>query len=138
MHRAVASGKSYFLMQSISFSIRETCLANIVIGTKCIHVQAGISFSTSEATLKEAFSKYGEVLEGIPKSSQLKHSLGSIYLYKIICFFSTASIIRDKDKGRSKGYGYVAFATSDDAVRALDDMNGKVASNPLLWAFKTT
>lgn len=63
-----------------------------------------------------------------------------MFLYNINCFSSSASIIRDKDKGRSKGYGYVTFATSDDAVKALDDMNGKVLSklNPLSWAFRTS
>ncbi|OWM73627.1 hypothetical protein CDL15_Pgr026726 [Punica granatum] len=67
----------------------------------------GISFSTTEATFKEAFRKYGEVVE--------------------------ASIIRNKDNGRSKGYGYVAFATSDDAVRALDDMNGKLLDGRVVF-----
>ncbi|KAF3968054.1 hypothetical protein CMV_008023 [Castanea mollissima] len=58
-----------------------------------------ISFSTTEETLAEAFSKFGEVTE--------------------------AKIIRDKVRNRSKGYGYVSFAKEDEAKRALTDMNGK-------------
>ncbi|XP_030957020.1 small RNA-binding protein 11, chloroplastic-like isoform X2 [Quercus lobata] len=59
-----------------------------------------ISFSTTEETLAEAFSKFGEVTE--------------------------AKIIRDKVRNRSKGYGYVSFAKEDEAKRALTDMNGKM------------
>ncbi|KAK4772659.1 hypothetical protein SAY86_014434 [Trapa natans] len=67
----------------------------------------GVSFSTTDDTFKEAFSKYGEVIE--------------------------ASVIRDKDNGRSKGYGFVTFATSDDALRASDDMDGKVLDGRVIF-----
>ncbi|KAL4611719.1 hypothetical protein ACB092_08G145600 [Castanea dentata] len=65
-----------------------------------------ISFSTTEETLAEAFSKFGEVTE--------------------------AKIIRDKVRNRSKGYGYVSFAKEDEAKRALTDMNGKARLHDLL------
>jgi cold-inducible RNA-binding protein len=35
-----------------------------------------------------------------------------------------AAIITDRDTGRSKGFGFVEFATDDDAVRAQGMFNG--------------
>ncbi|KAB1227174.1 Glycine-rich RNA-binding protein 4, mitochondrial, partial [Morella rubra] len=64
---------------------------------------AGLSFSTTEERLAEAFSKFGEVTE--------------------------AKVIMDKVKNRSKGYGYVTFAKEDEAQQALIDMDGKARLN---------
>ncbi|XP_021647034.2 small RNA-binding protein 11, chloroplastic isoform X1 [Hevea brasiliensis] len=61
---------------------------------------AGISFSTTEKSLAEAFSKFGQVVE--------------------------SEIIRDKASNKSKGYGYVTFATEDEAKKAFMEMNGKL------------
>ncbi|KAK4765687.1 hypothetical protein SAY86_026777 [Trapa natans] len=72
-----------------------------------LFVKAGVSFSTTDATFKEAFSKYGEVME--------------------------ASVIRDNDNGRSKGYGFVTFVTSDDAIKASDDIDGKVLDGRVVF-----
>ncbi|KAJ9188646.1 hypothetical protein P3X46_000021 [Hevea brasiliensis] len=60
----------------------------------------GISFSTTEKSLAEAFSKFGQVVE--------------------------SEIIRDKASNKSKGYGYVTFATEDEAKKAFMEMNGKL------------
>ncbi|XP_003632289.2 small RNA-binding protein 11, chloroplastic [Vitis vinifera] len=60
----------------------------------------GISFSTTEKTLAEAFSQFGEVVE--------------------------AKIIMDKRKLRPKGFAYVTFTREDEAEKALTEMNGKV------------
>ena len=35
-----------------------------------------------------------------------------------------AAIITDRDSGRSKGFGFVEFATDDDATRAQSMFNG--------------
>uniref|UniRef100_A0A2C9V3H8 RRM domain-containing protein n=1 Tax=Manihot esculenta TaxID=3983 RepID=A0A2C9V3H8_MANES len=40
--------------------------------------------------------------------------------------FVKAKIIRDKASNRSKGFGYVTFATEDEARKALMEMNGKL------------
>ncbi|OAY38233.1 small RNA-binding protein 11, chloroplastic [Manihot esculenta] len=60
----------------------------------------GISFSSTEKSLAEAFSKFGHIVE--------------------------SKIIRDKASNRSKGFGYVTFATEDEARKALMEMNGKL------------
>ncbi|XP_021647040.2 small RNA-binding protein 11, chloroplastic isoform X3 [Hevea brasiliensis] len=40
--------------------------------------------------------------------------------------FVKAEIIRDKASNKSKGYGYVTFATEDEAKKAFMEMNGKL------------
>jgi RNA recognition motif-containing protein len=35
-------------------------------------------------------------------------------------------VIRDKDTGRSRGFGFVKFDNADEAKDALEGMNGKV------------
>lgn len=58
-----------------------------------------MSYETTEEDLKTAFSEYGEV--------------------------ATASIIKDRMTGRSKGFGFVEMPSDEDAKKAIDGMNGK-------------
>ncbi|RXH76349.1 hypothetical protein DVH24_019237 [Malus domestica] len=60
----------------------------------------GLSFYTNEKGLSEAFSQYGQVIE--------------------------AQIVSDRVSERSKGFGFVTFASEDEAHKALEEMNGKV------------
>ncbi|KAF5744892.1 hypothetical protein HS088_TW07G00473 [Tripterygium wilfordii] len=60
----------------------------------------GVSFLTTEERLAGAFSQFGHVLE--------------------------AKIIRNKITNKSKGYGFVTFATEIEADKAVEAMNGKV------------
>ncbi|MFZ2556044.1 MAG: RNA-binding protein [Minisyncoccia bacterium] len=59
----------------------------------------GLPYSTTDDQLKEAFGQAGSV--------------------------SSAIIIMDKMSGRSKGFGFVEFASDDDAAKAIDMWNGK-------------
>ncbi len=59
----------------------------------------GISYSTTEDGLKDAFSQAGAV--------------------------SSATIIMDKFSGRSKGFGFVEFENDADADRAIELWNDK-------------
>jgi len=58
-----------------------------------------LSYSTTEASLKEFFSGAGTV--------------------------ETATIIVDKMTNRSKGFGFVEMATEEDAQKAIEMFNGK-------------
>jgi cold-inducible RNA-binding protein len=38
---------------------------------------------------------------------------------------ASATVINDRDSGRSKGFGFVEFENDDDAKKAIDELNGK-------------
>ena len=59
----------------------------------------GISYSTTEDVLKDAFSQAGTVV--------------------------SATIIIDKMSGRSKGFGFVEMSTDEEAENAIKMLNGK-------------
>ncbi|KAJ8646187.1 hypothetical protein MRB53_007935 [Persea americana] len=59
----------------------------------------GLSYGTDDQSLKEAFSSFGDVTE--------------------------ARVINDIDSGRSRGFGFVNFATDESASSALSSMDGQ-------------
>ena len=59
----------------------------------------GLSYSTSEDSLREHFSQAGTV--------------------------ASATIITDKMSGRSKGFGFVEMGSEDEAQKAIEMFNGK-------------
>lgn len=59
----------------------------------------GISYQTTEESLREAFSKVGTV--------------------------ESATIITDKESGRSKGFGFVEMSSEEEAQKAIEELNGK-------------
>jgi RNA recognition motif-containing protein len=59
----------------------------------------GINYSTTDSGLTEAFSKAGQVV--------------------------SASIIMDRETGRSKGFGFVEMATPEEAQAAIKMLNGQ-------------
>lgn len=59
----------------------------------------GISYSTTNDGLKDAFAQVGEV--------------------------TSATIIMDKMTGRSKGFGFVEMANDADADKAIEKWNGQ-------------
>lgn len=66
--------------------------------TKKLYV-GGISYDTTEDSLKEAFAKAGTV--------------------------ESAVIITDKMSGRSKGFGFVEMSSEEEAQKAMEMWNGK-------------
>lgn len=58
-----------------------------------------LSFTTSEETLKDYFSAYGEVL--------------------------SATVIKDKVTNQSKGFGFVEMADEANTERAIAELSGK-------------
>lgn len=59
----------------------------------------GLSYETSEATLKETFAQAGTV--------------------------ESAVVIVDKMSGRSKGFGFVEMSSEEEAKKAIEMFNGK-------------
>jgi len=58
-----------------------------------------LSFRTTSEDLKEAFSQAGTV--------------------------ESASVIEDRETGRSRGFGFVEMATPEEAAAAIEQFNGK-------------
>ncbi len=56
-----------------------------------------LSWDTTEASLQEAFSRFGPV--------------------------SDVVIVQDRDTGRSRGFGFVTMVNSKDAVKAIEELN---------------
>ena len=59
----------------------------------------GLSYETTEETLKETFSQAGTV--------------------------ESANVITDKISGRSKGFGFVEMSSEEEAQKAIEMFNGK-------------
>jgi cold-inducible RNA-binding protein len=58
-----------------------------------------LSFDTTDQELQQSFSEYGEIV--------------------------SATVIKDRDTSRSKGFGFVEFTQEVDAQKAKEAMNGK-------------
>jgi RNA recognition motif-containing protein len=58
-----------------------------------------LSYSTSEADIRTAFSAFGTV--------------------------DSADVIMDRDSGRSKGFGFVEMGVDSEGTAAIDGLNGK-------------
>ncbi len=58
-----------------------------------------LSYESSEDDLQEVFGAHGQV--------------------------ESVTIIRDRDTGRSKGFGFVEMPSSDEAQASITEMNGK-------------
>lgn len=58
-----------------------------------------LAYSATEETINEAFSAFGNV--------------------------DSVKIITDRDSGRSKGFGFVEMTTDDEALAAIESLNGQ-------------
>ena len=58
-----------------------------------------LPFSTAEEDLKQMFAEYGSV--------------------------DSVAIIRDRDTGKSRGFGFVEMESDDGAERAISELNGR-------------
>ncbi len=58
----------------------------------------GLNYESTDAELKAAFEAYGEV--------------------------ESATIIVDRDSGRSKGFGFVEMSEKEEALKAIEGLNG--------------
>jgi cold-inducible RNA-binding protein len=59
----------------------------------------GLAFATTTEGLQDFFSQAGEV--------------------------ASATVVMDRDTGRSRGFGFVEMTTADGAQRAVSDLNGR-------------
>lgn len=66
--------------------------------SKKIYV-GNMTYNTDEAALRDLFSTFGEV--------------------------ASAKVIIDQFSGKSKGFGFVEMANEQDAMKAINELNGK-------------
>lgn len=59
----------------------------------------GLAYSVDEDELQKMFSDYGTV--------------------------TSANVIKDRDSGQSKGFGFVEISEDDGAKKAISELNGK-------------
>ncbi|KAF9568608.1 hypothetical protein EC968_002870 [Mortierella alpina] len=59
----------------------------------------GLSWNTTDDSLRQGFSEHGEVIEAI--------------------------VVKDRDTGRSRGFGFVTFADDDSAEKAIHNLNNQ-------------
>ena len=65
-----------------------------------VQIYAGnLPYNTNDEALKSLFEGFGEVV--------------------------SSKIVKDRDTGRSKGFGFVTFKNDDDAKKAIEEMNDK-------------
>lgn len=87
------------ILQSSDSADSSAAAQTISIGTKKLFV-TGLSFYTSEKTLRAAFEGFGELVE--------------------------VKIIMDKISKRSRGYAFIEYTTEAAASAALKEMNAKI------------
>lgn len=59
----------------------------------------GLAYSVSDKQLEDLFAEIGKV--------------------------TSATVIKDRDSGQSKGFGFVEMSENEDAQKAIKDLNGK-------------
>ncbi|KAK4396555.1 Small RNA-binding protein 11, chloroplastic [Sesamum angolense] len=94
--------KSHVSNSALGSSSQESKLTEFSVASPAeswLLVIRGLSFYTTEQGLSEAFSQYGQVVE--------------------------AKIVMDRVSDRSKGFGFVTYASEDEAEKAIAEMNGK-------------
>jgi RNA recognition motif-containing protein len=64
--------------------------------TKKLYI-GNLAYSVNDDSLRDAFSKFGTV--------------------------ESATVIKDRDSGRSKGFGFVEMSTDESAAAAIEKMN---------------
>ncbi|KAB8226053.1 hypothetical protein BDV33DRAFT_162850 [Aspergillus novoparasiticus] len=60
-------------------------------------IKRNLSWNTTDETLRTAFSDFGQVLDSI--------------------------VMRDRDTGRSRGFGFVTFSSEQEAEAAISGLN---------------
>lgn len=72
----------------------------------------GLSFSTSSESLRGAFARFGEVM--------------------------SAAVMTDRETGRSRGFGFVEMATTEEAEKAISSLNGTSLDGRMIRVDKAT
>ncbi|KAG0469846.1 hypothetical protein HPP92_016546 [Vanilla planifolia] len=72
------------------------------------YVVAGLNKRTTSEGLREAFSKFGNVVQ--------------------------ARVVTDRVSGYSKGFGFVSYTTTEEAAQGIKEMDGKFLDGWVIFA----
>ncbi|KAI3375031.1 hypothetical protein L3Q82_021544, partial [Scortum barcoo] len=97
---------SWFVLASVGDGGVFCFLATLIMSDEGKLFIGGLSFDTSEDTLATAFGKYGNI--------------------------EKVDVIRDKETGRSRGFGFVKYDSPEDAKDAINAMNGKTIDGRMI------
>jgi RNA recognition motif-containing protein len=87
---------------------------------------SGLSYSIDDHNLREEFANYGTIVEGISFPFLGFTHLGTALLLTD-ALSSSAKIIMDRETGRSRGFGFVTYTSSEEASAAITALDGKVS-----------
>lgn len=89
---------------------------------------SGLSKRTTTEKLHEAFSQFGEVVNGLLSSSYFVLCFViTVRLLIIDLLLFTARVVTDRQSGYSKGFGFVKYATLEGAEKGIKGMDGQVS-----------
>lgn len=146
MYFAQRSKRLFFIYTVTDFSGSDMCFQDkIKMSDEGKLFIGGLSYETNEDSLAAAFSKYGTIEKGdffledsfVANHFSISFKAFSItrfcckYLIMLFFFRVLVDVIRDKETGRSRGFGFVKYDNAEDAKDALDAMNGKVRKRSL-------
>lgn len=106
-----------------------------------LFVDSDLPYSTSERSLLENFSNFGQIAEGrrqVHHHRSLKENIIClliasicVLIYVLVDLDSVAvKLIKDKMTRRSKGFAFIQFTSQDDAMLAIENMDHQVLLLP--------
>ena len=84
-----------------------------------IATSSGLAWHTDENALRQKFEEFGAVEEAV--SQNFRHSPSSPE--SILTLSLPQVVVKDRDTGRSRGFGFVRYSQETDAEAAIAAMN---------------